>query len=154
MILSVAVLFVVSCNKEKEHFEGEIATFDAPGYSVATIKRGTPVYSDDTEYAVDTVSTYFNGFQMLVCAKDIFPGGTVTPTTDGMVYLSAKGVSLPDGWKAVTGNQLTIRNTSTDELFTMDIYFRIAYADNPVEIPVVESSDYPIIPIARIFKQK
>lgn len=155
VITLFAVLFLLlSCDKKDAPLGAETISFTGEGYIISTLVEGTSIYSDNNEWTVTGVPVYFNGFKMLISESSGMHSCWVTPDAYGLVYVICGADSnMPDGWQKLSGNDVIVTNSADLSSVTVNIYYKIAYSGNPVEIPTETGSLYPVIPIARIINQ-
>lgn len=152
--LLAALVLLLSCEKKDVKPGAETISFSGDGYTVSTLVEGVSIYSDNSEWTVTDIPVYFNGFQMLINESTGEHSCRITPDAYGMVYvIGGTDSNMPDGWQKLSGNDIIITSGTDQSTVTMNIYYKIAYGGNAVDIPTETGSLYPLIPIARIIKQ-
>ena len=145
------MLLLLSCDKKDVQLGAETISFNGEGYVVSTLAEGCSIYSDNNEWTVTGVPVYFNGFKMLIGESSGEHPCQVISDAYGMVYvICGADANMPDGWQKLSGNEVTITNSADQSTLTVNVYYKIAYGGNAVEIPTDTGSLCPVIPIARI----
>ena len=152
--LLAALVLLLSCEKIDVTTGAETISFTGDGYIVSTLVEGFSIYSDNSEWTVTDIPVYFKGFQMLVNESTGEHPCRITPYAYGMVYvIGGTDSNMPDGWQKLSGNDIIITSGTDQSTVTLNIYYKIAYGGNVVDIPTETGSLYPLIPIARSIKQ-
>lgn len=152
IIITASLLGIIGCSKAEEELRPDTIQFSGESFEIKKIEKGAAISTDDTTWVVDSVSLYFQNFNMLVCKAGEYPEGKMIPAGDGLVYLATTGFSLPDGWNALSGNTFNVKNTVSGSIQELNIYFRLAYKNKAVEVPTFEMGTFPVIPIAKTIK--